>query len=53
MLEKLGGVAFLYLMQPIFEKIVIKLKDKKSVVGIIILIILLIDFICTIISKVF
>jgi uncharacterized membrane protein len=39
----LGGVAFLYLLQPLFEKITTKLGNKKEKVAIIILIILVID----------
>ena len=48
----IGGVVFLYLLQPLFEKFVLKLKDKKNLISIIILLVLLIDFICTIISKI-
>ena len=48
----IGGVVFLYLLQPLFEKIVFALKDKKYIVSILILLVLIIDFICTIISKI-
>lgn len=43
----LGGVVFLYLLQPLFEKICDKLGSKKELVSIIILIILGIDLLCS------
>ncbi len=47
----LGGVAFLYLLQPLFEKICDKLGDKKIKVAITILVILAIDCIYSFILK--
>ena len=47
----IGGIAFLYLLQPLFEKIVTLLKDKKNKISIVIIFIIIIDFICTIVSK--
>ncbi|MBR6948826.1 MAG: putative ABC transporter permease [Bacilli bacterium] len=47
----IGGVVFLYLLQPLFEKIVTLLNDKRNKISIIIITILIVDFICTIISK--
>ena len=41
----LGGLLFLYLLQPLFEKITIKLGDKKEMVAIVILVVLVIDVI--------
>ncbi len=48
----IGGVVFLYLLQPLFEKIVVRLKDNKNKLCVGILLVLFIDFICTIISKI-
>ncbi|MBE6157178.1 MAG: hypothetical protein E7160_00055 [Firmicutes bacterium] len=48
----LGGVAFLYLLQPLFEKLVLRLKEKKNIVSIVILLILITDLICTVLSKI-
>ena len=48
----IGGVVFLYLLQPLFEKITSKLKEKKYIVSIIIILTLIIDLIGTIISKI-
>ena len=48
----LGGVAFLYLLQPLFEKLSDKLGEKRNKVSIIILTVLIVDLICTIISKI-
>lgn len=39
----LGGLLFLYLLQPLFEKLVIKLGKKKEIVSIVILVILIVD----------
>ena len=47
----IGGVVFLYLLQPLFERFVLYLKDKKCIISLVILSILLIDFMCTILSK--
>lgn len=47
----IGGVVFLYLLQPLFEKLVKALGKKKNIVSLIILLVLIIDFIATIISK--
>ncbi len=41
----IGGVVFLYLLQPLFEKLCEKLGDKRVVVATIILVVLVIDFI--------
>ena len=47
----LGGLAFLYLIQPLFEKICNKLGDKTKIVSIIIIGILVIDCIYSFIIK--
>ena len=39
----LGGLFFLYLLQPLFEKLVNKLGKKKEIVSIVILVILIVD----------
>lgn len=50
----LGGTFFLYVLQPLFEKLVDKLSDKKlSIVSKIILILLSIDLILTVVIKLF
>lgn len=43
----LGGLLFLYLLQPLFEKICDKLGNKKVLVSIILLIVLGIDLLCS------
>ena len=43
----LGGVLFLYLLQPLFEKVVTKLGNKKEIVSIVILVILVVDALCS------
>ena len=48
----LGGVLFLYLLQPLFEKLVLWFGEKKNKICIFILLVLIIDFVCTIISKI-
>ena len=48
----LGGVLFLYLLQPLFEKLVLWFGEKKNKICIVILLVLIIDFVCTIISKI-
>ena len=48
----LGGILFLYVLQPLFEKLVNKLGDKKvSIISIIILIVLAIDCIYSFFIK--
>ena len=48
----LGGVAFLYLIQPLYEKLTEKLGDKKvQIISICLMIILVIDMIYTFIIK--
>lgn len=48
----LGGIIFLYLLQPLFEKLTLKLEKKKNIVAVLIILILAIDCICKIISKI-
>ena len=48
----LGGIIFLYLLQPLFEKLTSKLEKKKNIVAVLIILILAIDCICKIISKI-
>ena len=45
----LGGVFFLYVLQPLFEKLVKKIGKKRIEVSIVILIILIIDVLCSIV----
>lgn len=47
----LGGVFFLYVLQPLFEKICLKLDDKTKVVSCVIIGVLVIDLICSFIFK--
>lgn len=47
----LGGILFLYILQPLFEKLTSKLGKNKNIVAIIIVITLSVDCICKIISK--
>ena len=48
----IGGVIFLYLLQPLFEKICNKLKEKQlNIISIFLAIIFVIDIICTSIIK--
>ena len=39
----LGGILFLYILQPLFERIVLKLGNKRKIISIIIIAILVID----------
>lgn len=49
----IGGVIFLYLLQPLFEKFLSKFSDSKiKKISLIVLIIFLIDIVVTIISKI-
>ena len=44
----IGGVIFLYLLQPLFDKLLAKLSDKKrNIIFYILLVILIIDIICS------
>lgn len=48
----IGGVIFLYLFQPFFEKVVGKLSDKKiTVISVTILVILMVDLVYTIFFR--
>ena len=47
----LGGLAFLYLLQPLFERLCNKLGDKTKIISIIILTILGIDCVYTFLIK--
>ncbi len=47
----LGGVVFLYLLQPLFEKLCKKLDNKTKIVSIVIIIVLIIDAIYSFIIK--
>lgn len=47
----LGGIIFLYILQPLFEKLTLKLDKKKNIFATVIFLVLLIDTIITIISK--
>lgn len=47
----LGGIIFLYILQPLFEKLTLKLDKKKTIFATVIFLVLLIDTIITIISK--
>ena len=49
----LGGLLFLYILQPLFEKIVNKLGDKKiKIISVCLFIILVVDLIFTVISNI-
>lgn len=47
----LGGLAFLYLLQPLFEKLCNKLGDKVKIVSYIIIVILVIDALYSFVIK--
>ena len=47
----IGGAIFLYLFQPLFEKLCIKLGDKKHLIAIIIVIVLVLDCIYSFFIK--
>ena len=47
----LGGLAFLYLLQPLFEKLCNKLGDKVKIVSYIIIVILVIDAMYSFVIK--
>ena len=48
----LGGMVFMYILQPLFEKLCEKLGDKKvNIISIVCFLVLIVDLICKIISM--